>query len=111
MAVELAAAGGDAAVEGDVEGVERGLPSVGPAGSSLAGGVEAGDGKVQHFQRGLLGGEMAAGVDRAAEPGVQALNRVGAADDPADLYVEGQERHHLRPRVGPQPGDGRVLAF
>src|SRR2546421_7762983 len=78
MAVELlAAADGNAAVEGDVERVQRGLPPVGPAGSSLAGGVEAGDGKVQHFQRSLFGGEMAAGVDSSAQPGVQALNRVG----------------------------------
>src|SRR2546421_4355355 len=98
MAVELlAAADGNAAVEGDVEGVQRGLPPVGPAGSSLAGGVEAGDGKVQHFQRGLFGREMAAGVDSSAESGVEALDGVGTTHDAADLDVEGEERHHLRP--------------
>src|SRR5438477_3259234 len=41
MLVELlAAAGSDAAVEGDVEGAQGGLPAVGPANPSLAGGVE-----------------------------------------------------------------------
>src|SRR5947208_1300184 len=38
MVVELlAAAGGDAAVEGDAEGAEGGLPAVGPAGPAAAG--------------------------------------------------------------------------
>ena len=73
----LLAAGGDAAVEGDVEGVQCAFPPVGPAGSALAGGVEAGDGQVQDFQGGLFGWEVAAGVDRAAEPGVEALDGVG----------------------------------
>src|SRR5438552_4543057 len=73
----LAAAGSDAAVEGDVEGAQGGLPAVGPANPSLAGGVEAADGQVQHLQRRLLGGEMASGVDRAAEPGVERLDGVG----------------------------------
>src|SRR2546421_7538516 len=78
MLVELlAAAGSDAAVEGDVEGAQGGLPAVGPANPSLAGGVEAADGQVQHLQRRLLGGEMASGVDRAAEPGVERLDGVG----------------------------------
>src|SRR5437764_6800346 len=104
MLVELlAAAGGDAAVEGDVEGAQGSLPAVGPAGASLAGGVEAADGQVQHFQRRSLGGEMASGVDRTAESGVDGLDGVGAADDAADLDVEAEERHHLRPRVGPPP--------
>ena len=102
MLVELlAAAGSDAAVEGDVEGAQGGLPAVGPANPSLAGGVEAAYGQVQHLQRRLLGGEMASGVDRAAEPGVERLDGVGAADDSADLHVEAEEGHHLRPRVGP----------
>src|SRR3954470_16091831 len=65
MVVELlATAGGDAAaVEGDVERVECGLPAVGPAGAALAGGVKAADGQVQHFQRRLFGGEIASSVD------------------------------------------------
>src|SRR5436190_9055603 len=78
MAVELlVASGGDASVEGDVEGVQRGLPAVGPAGLAAAGGVEAADGQVQHLQRGLLVGEMASGVHGAAESGIQALDGVG----------------------------------
>src|SRR4051812_17256860 len=56
MVVELlAAAGGDAAVEGDVERVEGGFPAVGPAGAAPAGGGEGADGQGQHFQRRLFG--------------------------------------------------------
>ena len=56
MLVELlAAAGGDAAVEGDVEGVECGLPAVGPALPAAAGGVEGYDGEVEDLHRGLFG--------------------------------------------------------
>src|SRR2546421_11074748 len=65
MLVELLAAGGDAAVEGDVEGAQGGLPAVGPANPSLAGGVEAADGQVQHLQRRLLGGESVGKWPRA----------------------------------------------
>src|SRR6266581_4248499 len=38
-------------------------------------------------------------------------DRVGRADDGADLAVEGQERHELGPGVLPQPDDRRVLLF
>src|SRR5512135_1486089 len=52
----------EAAVEGDVEGVEGGLPPVGPPLASPAGGVQAHDRHVQALECGVLGGEMAAGV-------------------------------------------------
>jgi hypothetical protein len=32
------------------------------------------------LERGLLGGAVAAGLDRAAEPGVDRLDRVGGCD-------------------------------
>ena len=73
----LLSCSGQASVKRDVESVQGLLPAVGPAGSALAGRVEAADGQVQHFQRGLFVGEMAAGVDRSTESGVEALDRVG----------------------------------
>src|SRR5919197_1455859 len=75
--VGLLPGGAEPAVEGDVEGVQRFLPAVAPALSAAAGGVEADHGEVEVLQRGLLGGEVAAGLDRAAEPGVERLDRVG----------------------------------
>jgi len=57
--------------------------------SAAAGGVEADDDQVEVFEGGLFGGEVAAGLDRAAEPGVQALDGVGGGDDGADFDVEG----------------------
>jgi hypothetical protein len=53
----------EAAVEGDVEGVEGGLPPVGPALAASAGGVQADDDEVEVLEGGLLGGEVAAGLD------------------------------------------------
>ena len=67
------------------------------------------DGHVDALQRGLLVREVAAGLDRPPDPGVDGLDRVGGADDPADLGVEAEERHELRPGVLPQPHDRRVL--
>ena len=61
------------------------------------------------FEGGLLGREVAAGLDRAAEPGVQRLDRVGGADQGADLLIEAQERDELGPGVLPEPDDRRVL--
>jgi hypothetical protein len=101
-------AGGQPSVEGDVEGVQGGLPAVGPALSACPGGVKTHNGKVDAFERGLLGGEVPAGIDRSPDAGVDALNGVGRADDRADLPVELQERHELGPGVGPEPGDSRV---
>jgi hypothetical protein len=68
---------------------------------AAAGGVEADDDQVEVFESGLFGREVAAGLDRAAEPGVEALDGIRGGDDGADLHVEGQERHELGPGVGP----------
>src|SRR5581483_8045962 len=78
---------------------------------SAAGGVEADDDEVKVLEGGLLGGEVAAGLDRAAEPGVEALDRVGGADQRADLLIEAQERDELGPGALPQLDDGRVAGF
>jgi hypothetical protein len=86
--VDLLAAGADASVEGDVEGVEGGFPAVGPAFAAVAGGVQGHGGQVEALEGGLFGGEVAAGVDGAAVAGVQRFQRVGGGDDGADLPVE-----------------------
>jgi hypothetical protein len=70
--------GGQAAVEGDLEGVEGGFPARGPAFASGAGGVRAHRGHVNAFQRRGFVGEVAAGFDRAADPGVDGLDRGGS---------------------------------
>src|SRR6266516_6118904 len=107
----LLPAGADAAVEGDVEGVEGGLPAVGPAPPAGPGGVQADDGQIQVLEGGLLVGEVAAGLDRAAEAGVEAFDGVGGGDDGADLGVEVEEGDELGPGVLPQPDDGRVAGL
>jgi hypothetical protein len=76
---------------------------------SSAGGVKADDGEVEVLEGSLLGGEVTAGLYRAAEPGVQALDGVGRADDGPYFPVEGQERDELGPGVLPEPDDRRVL--
>lgn len=106
----LLPAGAEAPVDGDLEGVQRGLPAVGPADPPAPGGVQGHRGQVQALEGGLLGGEVPAGVDRAVVAGVQGLDRVRGADDGADLAVEGQEREELGPGVLPQPGDRGVFA-
>ena len=60
--------GGQASVEGDLEGVERGDPAVGPASLVGAGGVQAYDRQVDTLECGLFLGEMSSGVDRSAVP-------------------------------------------
>src|SRR5919198_2563641 len=65
--VGLLPGGAEPAVEGDVEGVQGGLPAVAPALSAAAGGVEADDGEVEVLQRGLLVREVPAGLDRSAD--------------------------------------------
>ena len=55
-------------------------------------------------------GEVAPRPDRAAETRVEALDRVGRADDPADPHVVVEERHEPLPRAYPQAADGGVFA-
>ena len=52
----------ETAVEGDVEGVEGGLPPVGPPLAALPGRVQAHDRHIEALHGGLLGREMPAGV-------------------------------------------------
>src|SRR6267154_489854 len=106
--VVLLPSGGQAAVEGDVEGAEGGLPPVGPPLAALPGRVQAHDRHVEALEGGLLGREVAASVHRAAQPGVDRLDRISRADHRPYLAVEGQEWHEFRPRVLPQPYDSRV---
>src|ERR1035438_4967864 len=96
----------EAPVEGDVEGVQGGFPPVAPPLPSSSGGVEADDDEVEVLEGGLLGREVAAGLDRAAEPGVQRLDRVRRADQGPDLLVKAQERDELGPGALPQLDDG-----
>jgi hypothetical protein len=98
----------EAAVEGDVEGVHSGLPTVGPALAALAGRVEAHDRQIEAFEGGLFGREVAAGVHGSAEPGINRFDRVCRADDGSYFPVKGQERHELGPGVLPEPDDRRV---
>ena len=91
----------EASVEIDVEFVEGLLPSLGPAGSGLPCRVECHHGEVDAFEGGLLGREVPAGADGFADAFVHALDRIGRAHDPADLTIEPEERHELRPRVLP----------
>src|SRR4051794_28711880 len=77
----------DSALEGDGERVQRGLPAHRPSCLALASGVEGPGDEVETLQRGLVLGEMAAGLDRAAVAGIQAFDRVCAADDAPDLDV------------------------
>jgi hypothetical protein len=64
-----------ASVEGDVEGVEGALPPVAPPLPPAAGGIEAHEREVEALEGGLLGGEVAAGVHGAPQPGVDRLDR------------------------------------
>jgi hypothetical protein len=71
--------------EGDRERVEGWFPSHGPSCPPDTGGVQRPGHQVEAFQRGQLAGEVAAGFDRAPVPGVERLDRVGGAQDAADL--------------------------
>ena len=104
----LLSACGQASVEGDLEGVECLLPPVGPSPASAAGRIEAHDGQVHAFQRGGLGGKVAAGVDRSADPRIDGFDGICRADNSANVGVELQERDKLRPRGLPQFDDRRV---
>jgi hypothetical protein len=83
-----------AAIEGDVEGVE-GLSTDWSKLAALAGRVEAADDQIQAFERGLFVGEVPTGLDGSAEPCVEAFDGVGRADDRADLRIEVEERCEL----------------
>src|SRR6266480_7934628 len=69
----------EAAVEGDVEGVEGGLPPAGPPLPALPGRVQARDRQVEALEGGLLGREVPAGLHGTPEPGVDRLDRVRRA--------------------------------
>src|SRR6266852_6251181 len=101
LSLLLLASRAEAAVEGDVEGVQGGLPPVGPPLPAAAGGVQAHDRQVQALQGGLLGREVAAGVHRPPQPGINGFDRVCRADDRPYFPVEGKERDEFRPRVLP----------
>src|ERR1044072_6436760 len=75
--IRLVAAGGQPSVEGQVEGVVGGFPPHGPSYAALAGRVEAHQREVVALEGGRLGREVAAGVDRATQPGVDGLDGVG----------------------------------
>jgi hypothetical protein len=62
--------------------------------------------EVEHLHRGLLVREMTSVTDRAAKPGVEALDRICRVDDLPQLEGELEERHELLPRVLPT-GDHR----
>ncbi|KFI76686.1 hypothetical protein BMON_0822 [Bifidobacterium mongoliense DSM 21395] len=64
----------------------------------------------RHFNAARPPKEVPTRPDGAAEPGVQTLDRVRGADDPADLHVVVQERDEPFPCVEPQALDRRVLA-
>jgi hypothetical protein len=53
--------------------------------AAAAGGVEADDGEIEMLERSLLAREMAAGLDRSTEPGVQTFNRVCIRYDICDV--------------------------
>ena len=108
MGLWLLSSGGQASVEGDVEGVEGCLPPVGPALSGGAFRVQVHDGQVDAFECGGLGREVASGLDRAADARVDRFDGVGRVGDPAYLGVEGREGNELSPGVGPQSDDRRV---
>ena len=64
-------------------------------------GVQTHYGEVNAFQCGLLVREMTAGSDGFPDPGVHGFDRIGRADDAADLCIELQERHVLGPSCIP----------
>ena len=100
----------DTAFEGDGEGVRWLLPSVHPALSSLADGVQAAHGEVEALEGGGLDREVAPGMHGPAEPVVDALDRVRGVDHGPDLGIELQERREFRPRRFRESGDRWILA-
>src|SRR3954451_4612433 len=66
----------DTARERDCKGIQGGLPAVHPTLTAASAGVEAHNRQVYALEGGGLGREMPAGLDRFADPGVDALYRV-----------------------------------
>src|SRR3954467_1826374 len=81
-----------------------------PGAVALPLGVGLDDGLVDQLGRGLLVGEVAAGLDRLADLAVQALDRVGGVDGLAQLLGQRQERCDVLPRVAPR-AHGRRIAL
>jgi hypothetical protein len=59
--------------------------------SASTGWVEGPQGEVEAFEGGLVGREVASGSDGAPEPGVEALDGVGAEDHASDLDLERED--------------------
>src|SRR6185312_12311156 len=87
----------DSAFEGDREGVECGLPPCHPACPTPAGGVKRPRHEIQALDRGGVVREVPPRPYRSPVAGVEGLDRVGRADDAADLDVVVQERDELAP--------------
>ncbi len=94
--VSCSVLGGRHAVgEGDRESVQCWFPAYGPTCLPGPGRVQGPGDELQGVHRRLFVGEVATGPDRAAVSGVERLDRVGRADQPADLHVIVQEGHEL----------------
>ena len=79
----------------DGQGVEDRLPAVDVADEvGTVGSVLVGD-EVEHFQCGLLVGEVPSMPDRSPESGVERLDGVGRVDDLAEFGWELEERCEL----------------
>src|SRR5207249_9864678 len=86
----------------------EGFPTVGLADQIRPTGPSLVIYKVEDLHRGLLVREVSSMTDRPAEPGVQALDRVGRVDDLAELDRELEERHELAPGVLPRTDHRRI---
>src|SRR3954454_648226 len=93
--------GWHAVLERDGERVQCRLPAHCPSCLTGALGVQGSGDQVEHLHRGLLVGEVAAGPYGATVAGVEALDRVRAAEDLSDLDVVIQEGDELLPRRAP----------
>ena len=65
--------------------------------------------QVDQFRRRAVVGEVPPGAHRPTHRAVQALDRVGCVDRPADRLREREERHHLLPGATPPARDRGVL--
>jgi hypothetical protein len=100
----------DASFEVDRERLERLFPArtSGPdAGTAVL--IEIAHREVEHLERGLFAGELAAVAGDLAQPGVDRLDQVRGVDHPPHRRRECQERHELCPVCPPQPHDRRIV--